>query len=234
MDTVGQQGSVALLDKGVPVLSSRLLEPGTHVVSLPQEITRLLREAKWRMEEVGLVAVTLGPGSFTGLRIALGVAKGLALGQQVAVIGLSTLEVVAMGSGAGVKEGAWIVSLLDARRKELFFELFRLSAQGFPESVRPSHIADPATLARSLAEDESLGSAPLFFNGSGLGVYGDLFQKALGDRFRPAPDSAWHPDPVLIGRLAQHRFKQRGADHAEGLQPLYLRRPDAVAKKRGL
>jgi tRNA threonylcarbamoyladenosine biosynthesis protein TsaB len=233
MDTVGKQGSVALLKNGKPVLNAPLLDPTGHVVTLPEQISRLLSEAGWTMDQVELVGVTLGPGSFTGLRIALGIAKGLVLGLPgVAVVGLSTLEVV--GAGCGVlAEGSWVGAILDARRGELFFELYTVSATGFPLSVGPPLIRDPAALAKELAEDPKL-TGPLYINGSGLGPYGSLFKSALGDRLIPSPELDWNPDPARLGLLAQERYEVRGGDDATTLQPLYLRRPDAVAKKRGL
>ena len=231
MDTVGQQGSVALLQDGEPVGSALLTQAAGHVVSLPKEINNLLALAGWKMADVELLAVTLGPGSFTGLRIALGFAKGLALGQEVELVGLSTLDVVAVGSGA--KEGGdMVASILDARRKELFFGLFRCQEAGFPEAVRPPFIADPATLAQELADDSTLTQKPVFFNGSGLGPYGEVFKNAMGRHFISAPETAWNPDAVLLGKLALHRFREHGGDDPQTLQPLYLRRPDAVVKKR--
>jgi tRNA threonylcarbamoyladenosine biosynthesis protein TsaB len=230
MDTVGQQGSVALLEDEKLVSSALLTEPGGHVVTLPGQISSQLAAVGWSMAEVELLAVTLGPGSFTGLRIAMAVAKGMALGQAVDVVGVSTLDVVAAGSG-GQEQGSRIASILDARRKELFFGLYQCSQAGVPEPARPPFIADPATLARELAADPALGAEPIYFNGSGLGPYGAIFADSLGDRFIPALESAWNPDPVLLGRLALHRFWERGGDRVDALQPLYLRRPDAVVKK---
>ncbi|MBF0357570.1 MAG: tRNA (adenosine(37)-N6)-threonylcarbamoyltransferase complex dimerization subunit type 1 TsaB [Magnetococcales bacterium] len=231
MDTVGHQGSVALLDDNTPITSAMLTEPTGHVVTLPKTITSLLKKAGWCIEDIDLVAVTLGPGSFTGLRIALGVAKGLVLGQDVNVVGISTLDVVAAGSGAK-KSGDLVATILDARRKEIYFGLYKLSAYCLPEAINEPFIADPLSLSQELAADPSIiSTTQLFMNGSGLGPYNTLFKEALGERFKPTPEEGWNPDPFLLGKLALHKFTLHGGDSGASLNPLYLRRPDAVIKK---
>jgi tRNA threonylcarbamoyladenosine biosynthesis protein TsaB len=233
MDTVGQQGSVALLDGNAPMASSQLLNPTGHVASLPQAITDLLQKAEMAMGDVELVAVTLGPGSFTGLRIALGIAKGMALGQGVSVVGISTLDVVAAGSG-GKNDGDYVACLLDARRKEVFFGLYQLANGGFPKIIKEPFIANPVTLAKELGSNLELNNQPIYMNGTGLGPYNDLFVTELGDRYIPTSEEAWQPDPFILGNLGLQKFKEHGGDNAANLQPLYLRRPDAVVKKRVL
>ncbi|MBF0444126.1 MAG: tRNA (adenosine(37)-N6)-threonylcarbamoyltransferase complex dimerization subunit type 1 TsaB [Magnetococcales bacterium] len=230
MDTVGQQGSVALLDSETPIASSLLLNPTGHVVSLPQAITSLLQKAQMVMGDINLLAVTVGPGSFTGLRIALGLAKGLALGQGVSVVGISTLDVVAAGSG-GKKGGDYVASILDARRKEVFFALYQLTNGGFLKSVNEPFIANPVTIAQDLGSNPELNNQPIYMNGTGLGPYNDLFIAALGNKYIPASKEAWQPDPFLLGKLGLQKFTEHGGDNPANLQPLYLRRPDAVAKK---
>ncbi|MBF0193693.1 MAG: tRNA (adenosine(37)-N6)-threonylcarbamoyltransferase complex dimerization subunit type 1 TsaB [Magnetococcales bacterium] len=233
MDTVGQKGSVALLDGETPITSSLLLNPTGHVVSLPQAITTLLEKADITMADIELVVTTLGPGSFTGLRIALGLAKGLALGQGINVVGISTLDVVAAGCGSK-KDGDYVACVLDARRKEVFFALYQLADGGFPTIINEPYIADPVTLAKDLAKDTNLNNQPIYMNGSGLGPYKDLFVTTLGNRYIPAAMEAWQPDPFLLGKLGLQKFSKHGGDNAANLQPLYLRRPDAVVKKRVL
>ena len=232
MDTVGQQGSVALLtDQTSRVV--KLEEPTGHVVSLPREIGNLLKSASLKIQDIDLVTVTIGPGSFTGLRIALAMAKGLALGQGVDVVGVSTLDAVAAGSVAR-EPGSWVAAVLDARRKELFFQLYRLGSAGLPEAVRPPFIADPLVFAEELADDAELTEQTIYFNGSGLMVYSELFERALGRRFVATAEPAWNPDPLLIAKMGLKQYKERGADNAALLKPLYLRRPDAVVKNREL
>ncbi|MBF0383693.1 MAG: tRNA (adenosine(37)-N6)-threonylcarbamoyltransferase complex dimerization subunit type 1 TsaB [Magnetococcales bacterium] len=230
MDTVGQQGSVALLNGDNLTASSQLTTPTGHVVSLPQAISKLLKEADLVMADMDLVAVTLGPGSFTGLRIALGMAKGLAIGQGIDVVGISTLEVVATGGG-GTKDGDYVASLLDARRKEVFFGLYQLVDGGYPKSIRQPVITDPATLANELGSDPIFNNQPIFMNGTGIESYSNLFVDALGDRYVPASASSWQPDPFVLGSLGRQKFLKHGGDNPANLQPIYLRRPDAVVKK---
>ncbi len=101
--------------------------------------------------------------------------------------------------------------ILDARRKEYIFELFRYSAEGYPESVAPARIAEPVVVARELAGDPALTSEKNFLvDGSGLDSYGTVFEEYLGDRFIPVPEPTQNPDPIIIGQLGLHKFRQQG------------------------
>ncbi|HWC91080.1 MAG TPA: tRNA (adenosine(37)-N6)-threonylcarbamoyltransferase complex dimerization subunit type 1 TsaB, partial [Pirellulales bacterium] len=95
LETSGLSGSVALLDAGRPLAELPLPVGQRSAQSLVPTIDALVRQLDWRLEQIGLVAVTSGPGSFTSLRIGVSTAKCLAYAWGAEIQGVSTLEVIA-------------------------------------------------------------------------------------------------------------------------------------------
>src|SRR4051812_20605136 len=126
-DTSGFAGSVALLDGPEVLREGALPAERRSAQTLAPAIDRLLKEAGVQPREVRLVATTIGPGSFTGLRVGVTTAKTFAYAVGAEVLGVSTLEAIAAGVpvdlvGGGEREGN---AVLDAQRKELFVGRFR-------------------------------------------------------------------------------------------------------------
>lgn len=217
MDTATPIGGVALLRGDRPVGSLRLTAQRGHASDLPVGVQTLLEETGWTLKELDLIAVTTGPGSFTGLRVALGLAKGIVQAAGTPLVGVGTLEVLAAGAGVGK-----VAAVMDARRKEVYAGLYHVG-DGFPRAVRSPAVMAPQELADLLATAEE---GPLLLTGRGLEPYGAIFRAALGERALFAPESTWDADPVLLGRLAA----LKAADAGE-VEPLYLRKSEAEIKK---
>jgi tRNA threonylcarbamoyladenosine biosynthesis protein TsaB len=166
-------------------------------------------------QEVDLIAAGLGPGSFTGVRIALATAMGLAASSDLPTAGVSTLDAIGLAlaaSSAGEADG---LVVLDARRGELFVALY----SGSGECLWGPTLAAPGELA------ERVGERPRPLRAAGSGALG--FRKELARRGVEIPSDA---DPVH--RVAARQIcalavtgKLRGAGP---LSPIYLRPPDAV------
>lgn len=167
--------------------------------------------------DMDAVAVTCGPGTFTGVRIGLAAAKGLALALDIPLIGLTTLEVVAQNAaGAGV-EGPIAVAH-DARRSEVYLQLFKL------ENKCAVAINDPAAVP--LAEVAAKLPAVRAMVGTGVELVKPFLPNALDLQF---PDIATQPNAGTIGQMAYDQW-QKG-ERPAAVAPLYLRAPDAVAAK---
>lgn len=132
-DTSGPALSAAATEGGRLLAWHREDLPRGHAERLLPALTDLLAEAGWRWAEVELVAVTQGPGNFTGLRAGIAVARALGLALGIPVLGLGTLEVMAHGSGSGGPS----VAVLDARRGEAYAQRFAadLAPETAPELV---------------------------------------------------------------------------------------------------
>jgi tRNA threonylcarbamoyladenosine biosynthesis protein TsaB len=147
-DTVG----LALLKGEDEVLGDFYLGSGRHhaEVLLPA-LEKLLLLTGITLEQVDLLVCTTGPGSFTGVRIGVSTVKGLALATGIPIVGVSTLEALAMN---GLPSPGLISPLLDARRDQVYAGLYRMGTDGLPEIVMPDRLTDIAQWMRDLPRDE--------------------------------------------------------------------------------
>jgi tRNA threonylcarbamoyladenosine biosynthesis protein TsaB len=174
-------------------------------LALPM-LERLLQAAGLSVADLDAVAFGAGPGSFTGLRIACGIAQGLAFARKLPVLGVSSLETLAEECGA-----PRVVACLDARMGEVYYSALEKRGTRW-EEVIPAQCAAPSALARPPGEDW-VGC------GSGFGAYG-----AMGmDRVLPGV----HPGAAALARLAAPRLAAGEGVDASAAAPRYLR--DKVA-----
>lgn len=126
IETATKVCSVALIDESVVLGETSLLIPRVHVERLVIMINNLLDDLRWRHSDLDAVAVSNGPGSFTGLRIGLSVAKGIAFALDKKVVAVPTLDAIAY-SLRDFNEGNVIVPLLHARAEEFYYTSFQSS-----------------------------------------------------------------------------------------------------------
>lgn len=185
-----------------------------HAAVLLEEIERAAAAAGgW--EEVDLIATGLGPGSFTGIRIALATAQGLAVGTGLPVAGVCTLDGIGLALRESDAGGADGLAVLDARRGEVFAALYSASGERIWEPMATT----PADLAKRLGE---LSRPP---RAAGAGAL--RFRQELARHGADIPGDA---DPVH--RVAARHICALAATGRVGgtgpLSPIYLRPPDAV------
>lgn len=156
IDTATDACSVALSVGGETYVRQELAVRDNSRLILPM-IDELLMETGIELPELDALACTCGPGSFTGLRIGMGVVQGLAFGASLPVLPISTLQTLAAKAirSAGLGEGSAVIPCLDARMDEVYWGLYR-NIGGFPEAIArdrldkpevvgwPSHATDPA------------------------------------------------------------------------------------------
>jgi tRNA threonylcarbamoyladenosine biosynthesis protein TsaB len=218
IDTSGRQGSVALLrvqGEEVVRLGLATISGGQYSEGLVPGIAGLLAGHGFARSAIGLIAVASGPGSFTGLRIAIATAKGLAEAHATPVVDVSVLEAIALATGGQGR----VVAAIDAQRSEIFFGEYVVEGTGPEQSAR--------MLREGLAG---------FVDFTSLLDSGEAPKKvftpdeALAVRLREA-----ERDAVLIGRPSAEDFARIGygkflagvrADVAT-LDANYLRRSDA-------
>ncbi len=217
IDTATWNCSVALVRDGEIVAERAERATSNHAGTLPRLVDETLTAAGERPTRGDAVAVTIGPGSFTGLRIALSFAKGLAFAGGLRVVGVPTLDALAL---AAPSVSGRLCVALDARKREIYAALYereggRLVRLGEPRAI------DAARLAAAIA-------GPCTFIGDAVETYGEVFRRELGDG-AVLLDSARHPPRAsAVARLAAARLARTpaGDDPAE-LQPVYLRTPEA-------
>jgi tRNA threonylcarbamoyladenosine biosynthesis protein TsaB len=222
IDTATARGSVALARQGKVLASVALLERGAHARDLVQRIDRLLAEAGLGPGDLQGIVVTLGPGSFTGVRVGLSTAKGLAYALDIGLGGLSTLEALARAAllqGTGTAPA--LCAVIEAGRGEVYAALFRVEA-GEPVRETADRSYRPANLARLLRP--------------GTRVVGDAastVERAAREEGRDI--QVIEPWPLLAGPLALWgcRSLAPGARYLPGQpRPNYVRPSDAEAPRR--
>jgi tRNA threonylcarbamoyladenosine biosynthesis protein TsaB len=219
-DTATAACSVALWRDGA--VRGRRFEPmqrGQAEALMPM-VNDVLAIAEAAYEELDLIAVTVGPGAFTGLRIGLAAARGLALATGAPCLGVTTLEAVAHGVAAADRSRNTLLVALDAKRADLY-------AQAFDGDVVP------LTEAVALMPDE----LPALLPPGPVVVVGDAAEPAiaaLADTEREVIRgvSPGVPDAATVAALAAARWRPDMKDLAPPA-PLYLRPPDAVVPLDG-
>jgi tRNA threonylcarbamoyladenosine biosynthesis protein TsaB len=188
----------------------------THSRRLLSSIDRLLVDTGIAKDEISGYAVGLGPGSFTGLRIGMATAKGLAAAAGVPLYGVSTLDVIS----ANCTDTRLICVVLDARKKEVYASFYRCDETGMPRRVSDIVAVSPELLADRIKE-------PVLMVGDGLTAYSELWRSVLGEKLSIAPAQLWSPSAATLGLLAaEDALNNTSLDIASAV-PLYVRASDA-------
>jgi tRNA threonylcarbamoyladenosine biosynthesis protein TsaB len=119
--------SVAIHERGALLALAEIKEPGAHAEKLLDLVDAAMKQTELRLSDLDAVAVSQGPGSYTGLRIGVSTAKGIAYGLEIPLIGINTLQ--AMAASQLINQGEFVVAVLDARRKEVYTQTFGDSLQ---------------------------------------------------------------------------------------------------------
>jgi tRNA threonylcarbamoyladenosine biosynthesis protein TsaB len=218
-------------------------------------VDRCLSAGGVGLDGVDVVAVSLGPGSFTGLRVGLATAKGLVLGTRAALVGVPTLAALAAGlvggrwAPEGFSRGAaeprrLVCTCLDARRGEVYGALFSVDTHaGSPADVgvaerlledvagTPEALADAVSgrvaAIRSELDDAGLAPEPLWLVGDGAERYAERLVRGLGGATCVVPFAAFHGRGAVVAALGAAEMARRGVDEPGSLAPRYARVSDA-------
>ena len=182
----------------------------THSERVLAQVEAVLAEAGWRLADLDGIAFCAGPGSFTGVRIACGIAQGLAFGADLPVVPVPTLAALAHAAWLATPHPR-IVACLDARMREVYIAAYARDGDGWTEVAAPAVLPPAAVTAP--AGGDWLGA------GSGFAAY-----PALGMQLRLAgADAAARPTAIAIGALALPRFAAGEGVAAEDALPFYVR-----------
>jgi len=209
--TIGERLAADYLLSLEKTLASRLLAC----------VDAVLGEAGLSVGDLDGIGVALGPGSFTGLRVGIATAKGLALAAGKPVTGFSSLAMLAMN----VPWAAFpVCPMFDARKKEVYAALY--DCRDFPVPIIEDSVVAPERVL------EKLDGATIFV-GEGAIAYRELIVDRLGDRALFAPSSAHQPRAAHGALLAQRAFERREVIPLAALVPRYIRPSEAeLARSR--
>ena len=209
LETSGEWCSVALSVRGEIAALERRAGHSHSELALPM-LDQLLRQCGLSIRDLEAIAFGAGPGAFTGLRIACGLAQGLAVARGLPVLGVSSLDAMAQESGA-----RRVVACIDARMREVYYAALEFDGLRWHEVV-PAQCVAPQAL-RLPAGDGWVGC------GSGFAAYGNLGMKQV------LPEV--HPTALAVAQLAFPRLAAgEGVDAAQAA-PVYLRDKVAFTKQ---
>lgn len=215
IDTATRYASLALYD-GERVLSEETWRTANyHTVELMPAVVRMLERQGVLAEALSAVGVSLGPGSFTGLRIGLGVAKGLVMSREIPLLGVPTLQTVAYPH-FGQRRGA-VCAVVEAGRGRLCVQFYRR----YRGRWRP--IDEPRlTTLEGLCE---LAEITTFFCGEVASDLAALLKERLAEKAIVASPATSLRRAGYLAELAWARFEQGEADDVDTLSPIYLKQP---------
>lgn len=220
-DCSGQTMAGAIACDGVTVASSFRRENRNHAPGLVVMIDDLLRRAALTPAALDLIAVTVGPGSFTGLRIGLATAKGLADTIGAPLLGLNSLSVLAENLSA---QPTVLVPLLDARKGQAYLAVFDNRSGAMTPVLEATPLAPTEELAPYLADYDEIT-----FFGEALPLWRESLSAHYGSRARFGDDDA----TGIRGEALIHcALASTPSSYSRDLTPLYLRGVDAKAKFR--
>jgi tRNA threonylcarbamoyladenosine biosynthesis protein TsaB len=216
VETSSLAGGVALLDDGRLVAEYLLDVRVTHSERLMASVDRVLADAYWTPRELHGLAVAVGPGSFTGLRVAVSTVKGLALALGLPIAPVPTLDAMA----AALPWAALpVCPVLDARKGEVYASLYRWDGAVMRRDW--DYLAlSPDAMAERLTE-------PVIVAGSGAPAIRSPHARLLPPPYRL-------PSPACVGMLGLERLRRGEGVTAAALAPLYLRPSEAELKRRVL
>jgi tRNA threonylcarbamoyladenosine biosynthesis protein TsaB len=220
IDTTSRNGIVAIGDDRGVLAEQLFAAERSAAALLPLLIRQAMDDARLEMSALQGIAVATGPGSFTGLRVGVAAAKGLAYALTLPVAGFSSLALLAMNFPFAANP---VCILHDARKHEVYAGLYRMTDHPLP--LAPEEAVPPEILAQRIKE-------PTIFAGEGASVYADLLRAALGEMAIFSDPVHNAPRGAAALALGLRVFASGGQKGPESLLPVYLRLSEAELSRR--
>jgi len=225
LDTSTSIASLALLAGGK--VAARFQRPVTsHGAAIPGAVAELLAVAGLTIGDVGAIAIGTGPGSFTGLRIGLSYAKGIAMASGCALVGVPGFDAMALAAleHHNADPGRLLCVITDARKGEVYAALYRVVKDGLEKLsgelvIALEHLASRITEDVILVGDERAKDAAALVESRGHRVA--VFETGMLEM-----------RGVCVAALGGARFARGETDRAVSLEPLYIRTPEATFKPK--
>ena len=214
LDTATENCSVALLvDERVYVRSE--VAPRDHTKKILPMIDEVLKEADITLADLDALAFGRGPGSFTGVRICIGIAQGLAFGANLPMLAISTLEAMAQGAYR-VNGATQVACAIDARMSEVYWGRYQRLENGQWQAIDQECVIAPSALCQQVPADESQWATV----GTGWAAYEEELTSLPLNRVE---GGVLYPDAQDIVHIAQFAFNNGEAVAVEDSSPVYLR-----------
>lgn len=216
VDTATKSCSVAVTDGEILCAELTTVKEQTHSKHLLEMIHAVTQMAGLSVADLSGFAVTIGPGSFTGLRIGISSIKGFAVALAKPVVGISSLEALAQQTVPG---SFLVVPCLDARKGEIYCAHYRF-VKGVLTKEKEEMVLPPDQVVKDIFE-------PCIFVGSGAQVYQDMISQELGVNAFIAPQNCHIIRASTVAYLGMKRLENNDVDDINTLVPHYIRKSDA-------
>ncbi len=218
IETSGRVGSVAIVEDAT-VLAEEVFAHGlANAAQLLPIIDRLCRARHWKPDDIEEIYVSIGPGSFTGLRIGITLAKTLSLATGAKIVAVPSVRVLAENAPADAKH---VIIVLDAKRGQIFTARFERVDGQWVERI-PARLD---TLNSMLADCPR----PVHLVGEGIPYHQNMIHDAAADVI-VTPEASWRPRASIVARLGSDLARKGKYVDAMALAPTYIRRPEAEEK----
>ena len=227
------------LDTSTPIASLAVIAHGTvaasvarpvtsHGAALPGAVDELLGAAGLAIGGLGAIAVGTGPGSFTGLRIGLSYAKGIAMASGCGLVGVPSFDAMALAAlernNTDTDTGGLVCVVVDARKGEVYAALYRVVADGL-EKLSEELVIALEHLASRITED-------VMFVGDQRAKEAAALVESRGHRVSLCETGTLDLRGVCVAAIGGARFARGETDRAASLEPLYIRTPEATFKPK--
>lgn len=221
IDTSTKTASVALLHHS-EVIAEVFTNFGTHhSVTLLPAVENICNMSGIKVEEMDLYVCTIGPGSFTGIRIGMATVKGFALAMGKPVAGVSTLDALALNLAGSC---ATLCPMLDARKNQIYAALYRIQENTLPQKISKETVTEIKDYLVSIDDND------VIFLGDGAEKYAKIIREILGGKAHFVAGIQNCVRASMAGLLGESMFRNGGGMDPVSLVPKYLRRSEAEMK----
>lgn len=223
IDSSSLVATVAIVDENVVIAEYTVNLKKTHSQTLLCMVDEIFKMTNLDKKSIKAIAVTNGPGSFTGLRIGAATAKGLALALDVPVIGVSTIETMAYNYNHCNKI---ICPIMDARRNQVYTGLFKCENESLETIVEPCAIAIEELISKIMKMGEEV-----VFLGDGVQVFDKFIDDNLTIKHYYAKQQLNRQRAATLGSIAWEKFSNKEVETGDTFAPQYLRLSQAERER---
>ena len=224
LETTGAFASVALIkdDKLIGHVSGS--DRFSHLQNLMPQVESVIKDSKLSLSDVDVIAVSCGPGSFTGIRIGVSSARALSQIMGTPCVAVPSLEALAMRAADYAKDGVLVCPMLDARRSQVYAGGYIIK-EGFPQEESP---AGPYMLDEFLAKAAEYKQ--ILVLGDAVDTYGAKIAEIRPEGTETAPEDIRYQDATQVAKLGKKLFDEKGGLEYNQVQPEYMRIAEAERK----
>ena len=220
-DISSKTAAVALLRDDVILYDAIINVDLNHSEVLLPAIDQVCLQTRIKISEIDLFACTIGPGSFTGLRIGVSTLKGLMLATGKPAVGISSLTALALNLG---KSSKIICSVMDAGRGQVYTAYYRYNENGLLDQIGTDKAVDLREIIHNPEEE-------IIFVGDGAIKYAGIINNTKNEKINIASAAQQYIRASSVGILGREKYNRNELINAETFVPVYLRSADARVKK---